>query len=161
MLKLHYFGHLMQRTDSLEKTDAGKDWRLETGMTEDKLVLWHHQLNGHELEQAPGVGDGQGSLACYSPWGHKVRYDWVTKLNSTLLTLFSTMCFPHSSAGEESACKAGDPGSIVGLGSLRGDGIGYPLQYSCLDRRVCPQGQRSLVGVAQRETWLKAKHQQQ
>ena len=40
-------------------------------MTEDKLVLWHHQLNGHELEQAPGVGDGQGSLACYSPWGLK------------------------------------------------------------------------------------------
>ena len=40
-------------------------------MTEDKMVGWHHQLNGHEFEQAPGVGDGQGSLACYSPWGRK------------------------------------------------------------------------------------------
>ena len=40
-------------------------------MTEDKMVGWHHQLNGHEFEQAPGVGDGQGSLACCSPWGHK------------------------------------------------------------------------------------------
>ena len=40
-------------------------------MTEDERVGWHHQLDGHEFEQAPGVGDGQGSLACCSPWGHK------------------------------------------------------------------------------------------
>ena len=40
-------------------------------MTEDKMVGWHHRLNGHELEKAPGVGDGQGSLACFSPWGGK------------------------------------------------------------------------------------------
>ena len=37
-------------------------------MTEDEMVVWHHQLNGHEFQQAPGVGDGQGGLACYSPW---------------------------------------------------------------------------------------------
>ena len=40
-------------------------------MTEDKMVGWYHQLSGHEFEQALGVGDGQGSLACCSPWGHK------------------------------------------------------------------------------------------
>ena len=40
-------------------------------MTEDEMVGWHHPLGGHELEQAPGVGDGQGSLTCCSPWGHK------------------------------------------------------------------------------------------
>ena len=40
-------------------------------MTEDEMVGWHHQLNGHEFEQAPGDGKGQGSLACCSPWGHK------------------------------------------------------------------------------------------
>ena len=40
-------------------------------MTEDEMVGWHHQLNGHESEQASGVGDGQGSLACCSPWSHK------------------------------------------------------------------------------------------
>ena len=40
-------------------------------MTEDEMVEWHHQLAGHDFEQAPGVGDGQGSLACYYPWGHK------------------------------------------------------------------------------------------
>ena len=52
--------------------NAGKDWRQdEKGMTEDELVGWHHQLNGLEFEQAPGVGDGQGSLVCCSPWGRK------------------------------------------------------------------------------------------
>ena len=40
-------------------------------MTEDEMIGWHHQFNGREFEQAPGVGDGQGSLACYSPWGRK------------------------------------------------------------------------------------------
>ena len=40
-------------------------------MTEDEMVGWHHQLNGHKFEQAPGVGDGQGRLACCSQWGHK------------------------------------------------------------------------------------------
>ena len=52
--------------------DARKDWRQEEkGMTEDEMVGWHHRLNGHEFEQAPGDGDRQGSLACCSPWGHK------------------------------------------------------------------------------------------
>ena len=48
--------------------DAGNDWRWEEkGTTENKIVGWHHRLTGHETEQALGVGDGQGSLACYSP----------------------------------------------------------------------------------------------
>ena len=52
--------------------DAGKDWRQEEkGTTEDEMVGWHHWLNGHEFEQAPADGEGQGSLACYSPWSHK------------------------------------------------------------------------------------------
>ena len=52
--------------------DAGKDWGQEKkGMTEEEMVGWHHQLDGHEFEQAPGVGDGQGSLVCCSPRGHK------------------------------------------------------------------------------------------
>ena len=52
--------------------DAGKDWRREEkGTTEDEMVGWHHRLDGHEFEQAPGVGDGQGSLVCFSPWGCK------------------------------------------------------------------------------------------
>jgi len=51
--------------------DAGKDWRQEKGTTEDEMVGWHHWLDGHEFEQASGVGDGQGSLVYCSPWGHK------------------------------------------------------------------------------------------
>ena len=52
--------------------DAGKDLKQEEkGTTEDEMVGWHHQLNGHEFEQAPGSGDGQGSLVCCSPWYYK------------------------------------------------------------------------------------------
>ena len=61
---------------------AGKDWRQEEkGMTEDKMVGWHHWLNGHEFVQAPGVVDGQGSLVCCSPQGRRVGHDWTTELN--------------------------------------------------------------------------------
>ena len=64
-LKLQYFGHLMRRTDSLEKTlMLGKiEGRRRRGR-EDEMVGWHHRLSGHEFEQALGVGDGQGSLVC-------------------------------------------------------------------------------------------------
>ena len=61
--------------------DAGKDWRQEEkGTTEDEMVGWHHRLNGHEFEQALGVGDGQGSLTCCSPWGCK-ESDTTERLN--------------------------------------------------------------------------------
>ena len=62
--------------------DSGKDWRQEKEMTENEMVGWHHRFNGHEFEQAPGVGDGQGNLACCSPWGCKEAdtTEW-TKLN--------------------------------------------------------------------------------
>ena len=50
--------------------DAGKDWGWQEEMTEDEMVGRHHWLNAHESEQPPRVGDGQGSPACYSPWGH-------------------------------------------------------------------------------------------
>ena len=58
----------MQRADSLEKTLMLKDGRQEEkGMTEDEMVAWHHRLNGHEFKQALGDGEGQRSLACFSP----------------------------------------------------------------------------------------------
>ena len=60
--------------------DAGEDWRQEKGTTEDEMVGWHHQLNGYEFEQDLGVGDGQGSLACCSLWGHK-ELDMTEQLN--------------------------------------------------------------------------------
>ena len=55
--------------------DAGKDWgQEEKGTIEDEMVGWNHWLNGHEFEQIPGDSEGQGSLACYSPWGYRVRH---------------------------------------------------------------------------------------
>ena len=52
--------------------DVGEDWRQEEkGKTEDEMTEWHYWLNGHEFEKTPGDSDGQGSLACYSPLGHK------------------------------------------------------------------------------------------
>ena len=60
--------------------DAWKDWRQEAkGTTEDEMVGWHHRLNGHEFEQTPGDGEGQGSLAGWSPRGHKVKHDLATE----------------------------------------------------------------------------------
>ena len=77
-LKLQNFGHLVRRTDSLEKTlMLGKTEGRRRRETEDEMVGWHHQLNGH---QAPGVCDGQESLACCSPWGRK-ESDTTGRLN--------------------------------------------------------------------------------
>ena len=70
------FGHLMQRADSLEKTlMLGKiEGRRRRGRQRMRWLDGYHRLNGHEFEQAPGDGEGQGSLACCSPWGHKEFY---------------------------------------------------------------------------------------
>ena len=62
--------------------DAGKDWgQEEKGETEDEIVGWHHQVNGHEFEQTPEDSEGQGSLACYSPYSHK-HWDMTEQLNN-------------------------------------------------------------------------------
>ena len=85
-LKFQYVGHLMWRVDSLEKTDAGRDWgQEEKGTTEEEMAGWHHRLDGCEFKWALGVGDGQGGLVCYNSWGLKEldttgRLDW-TELN--------------------------------------------------------------------------------
>ena len=75
-LKLQYFGHLMRRTDSLEKTDAGRDWgQEEKGTTEDEMAGWHHLPNQYQTTHGSGwtlgVGDGQGGLTCCDSWGRK------------------------------------------------------------------------------------------
>ena len=62
----------MQRANSLEKTDAGENsGQEEKGVREDEKVGWHHQLSGYEFEQTLGDSEGQGSLICCRPWGHK------------------------------------------------------------------------------------------
>ena len=72
-----------------EDPDAGKDLRWEEkGTTEDEVVWWHHQLHGHEFDQAPEVGDGQGSLVCCSPCGRR-ESDTTEWLNFPCLIFFS------------------------------------------------------------------------
>ena len=72
--------------------DSGKDWRQEKGTTENEMIGWHHGLNGNEFEQDPGVGNGQGSLACCSPWGCK-ESDMTERLNWTETTC--RLSVPH------------------------------------------------------------------
>ena len=65
------------------KSDAGKDWRQEEkGTTEDEMVGWHHRLDEHEFEQAPGVGDGQGNLACSVVHGVTKSWTWLKRLST-------------------------------------------------------------------------------
>ena len=72
--------------------DAGKDWgQEEKGTTEDEMVGWHHQLDGHGFGWTSGVGDGQGGLACWGSWGHKEldTTEQLTQLNWTELNVIS------------------------------------------------------------------------
>ena len=79
--------------------DAGKDWRQEEkGSTEDERAGWHHRLNGHEFEQALGLGNGQGGLACCSPWGRK-ELGMAELLKWTELNCYIT--FSYSSWGSQ------------------------------------------------------------
>ena len=70
--------------------DAGKDWRQEKGITEDKMIGWHHQLDGHEFEQTLGDSERQGSLMCCSPWSHK-ELDTTEQLNNSPIQWGSLM----------------------------------------------------------------------
>ena len=90
-LKLQYMGSWsspdMKNWLIRKDPDTGKEWRQEEkGPTEDEMVGWRHWLDGREFERAPGVGDGQGSLACCSPWGCKSS-DTTERLNWTKLNL--------------------------------------------------------------------------
>ena len=128
-LKLQYSSHLMWRTDSLEKTlMLGKiEGRRRRGW-QDERAGWHHWLNGHEFEQAPGVGDGQGGLACCSPWGHKESNttEQLNWLNWTTETWASQVVL----VVKNSPANAGnirDVGSIPWWGRSPGGGHGNPL----------------------------------
>ena len=138
MLKLQYFDHLMQKADSLEKT-------LMLGKTEGRKKKGWQMMRGldgitdlmDEFKQAPGVGDGEGSLESCSPWNctttpvHEVEHDWATELK---LSLWG---YPRDSGGKESAWNGGDLGSIPGSGRSPGEGnIVNPLQYSCLENSM-------------------------
>ena len=110
VLKLQYFA----KTQLIRKdSDTGKDWRQEEkGMTEDKMVGWHHWLNGHKFEQAPGDGEGQGSLACCSPWGRRGsnRSEWLNTSRDPPPT--SGQFRPECNAGRIGAWKTAAPNTL-------------------------------------------------
>ena len=115
-LKLQCFGHNVKNWLIWRDLDAGTDWRWEDkGTTEDELVGWHHQLDGHEFEQAPSVGDGQWSLACCAPWGH-TELDITEGLNWTE----QSICLPIQEMQKMEI-------SIPGSGRSSGVGNGNPL----------------------------------
>ena len=141
-------------------SDAGKYWRQEEkGMTEDEMVGWHHWLDGHKLEQVLGVGDGQGSLACYSPWGLKSQplfsswtvssvgkespysigfdsWDWKICWRKDRLPTPVYLSFHYGSGGDESACSLGYLGLIPELGRCPVEGKCYSLRYSSLENSM-------------------------
>ena len=80
--RFQYFGHLIQRADSFEKTLTLEkiEGRKRRGQTKDEMVEWHHRLNGHGFGWTLGVGDGQGGLACCGSWGRK-ESDTTERLN--------------------------------------------------------------------------------
>ena len=106
------------------------------------MAGWHHWLDGRKSEWTPGVGDGQGGLACCNSWDRK-ELDTTERLNWT-----------SGSAGKESTCSAEDLGLIPGLGRSPGEGKGHPLQYSGLENSMdC-----IVRGVAKSRTWLSNFH---
>ena len=81
-----------------EDPDGGKDWRQEQKrMTEEQMLGWHHQLNGHKFEQAPGDGEGKGSLTCCSPWGGRFGHNWATEQQQRAVMNVILFSFIHSS----------------------------------------------------------------
>ena len=81
-LKLQYFGHLMRRANSLEKSlMLGKTEGRRKRTSEDEMAGWHHQCKGHELGQTSGDGEGLRGLACCFPWGHK-ELDTTGQMNN-------------------------------------------------------------------------------
>ena len=85
--------------------DAGRDWgQEEKGTTKDEMAGWHHWLDEHEHEWTPGVGDGQGFLACCDSWGRRVGHDWATELNWTELRVPQTIVTMFQSITNKQHC---------------------------------------------------------
>ena len=129
-LKLQYFGHLMWRVDSLEKTVmlGGIGGRRRRGMPEDEMAGWHHWLDGREFEWT------QELVMHREAWSaaiHGVAKSQTQLSHWTELSVYIDLSC--SSDGKESAYNAGDLSSIPGLRRSSGEGHGNPLQYSCLE----------------------------
>ena len=123
-----------------EDPRAEEDWRQEEKqITEDEMVAWHHQLSGHEFEQDLGVGDGQGSFACWSPWGHK-------ELDTTEWLNWST--------GSKNSLYCWDPCHTVGLLFLFSTLLFSSINtYKCLQAHTFAKQQDSMGKVRVWPQW--------
>ena len=137
-LKLWYFGHLMQRTDSLEKTlMLGKMESRKKGATEDGMAGWHHRLNGHEFEQTAEDNEGQGGQVCCSPQSHKesdtsepteqlVQNLTAVRRHSSGAQLCPTLCDPWTAARQASLSTTNSRSSLK-LTSIKSVMPSHPL----------------------------------
>ena len=141
-LKLQYFGYLMRIADSLEKTlMLGKieGWKRR-GRQRKRWLDGITDSMDIEFEQAPGDGEGQGSLASCSPWGHKESDTTLATEEQPFITKFGASSVAQSvknlPAMQETACNSEDTGSIPRSERPTGEGNGNPLQYSCLGNSI-------------------------
>ena len=99
--------------------DSGKYWgQKEKRLSEDEIAGWHHQCNGHDLGQTLGYGEGQGGLACCSPWGHKkldTKYDWVTKQWQQFLIITEMSFIGRKDIGIVSSAFSLSPSELLKL----------------------------------------------
>ena len=113
--------------------DAGKDWRQEEmGMTEDEMVGWHHQVNGHEFGWIPGVSDGQGGLACCGSWGWK-ELDMTEWLNWTELKHQPFVWWCRVTYQFSICLNYGLLSTVILLQELQKRGIDEMLSYTFFD----------------------------
>jgi len=154
-LKLQYFGHLMQSWLIGKDPNAERDWgQEEKGTTEDEMAGWHHRLDGHEFEWTPGVGDGQGGLACCDSCGHK-ELDTTGRLNWTEWWQYAGFHLVVKNLPANAGDRR-DMGLIPGLGRSSGGGHGNPFQYSCLENPMDKGAwQATVLKVTKSQTWLK------
>ena len=132
----------MRRADSFEKTLmlAGKDWgQEEKGTTEDEMVEWHHQLNGHGFGWTPGVGDGQGGLACCGSWGHK-ELDTTEWLNWTELNWTEYLMSVYLLALVEDPKKVEKHFSSPTVEQFLGRGKEYRVRWFGIQISILPLG---------------------
>ena len=143
-------------------SDTGRDWgQEEKGTTEDEMAGWHHWLDGCESEWTPGVGDGQGGLACCDSWGRKEsdmteRLNW-TELNETPYTNSTQKSFPGGSEVMNLPARKETEANLWGRSSEEGNG--YPLQYSFLENFL-DRGtwQATVHSITKNQTWMNDFH---